>query len=625
MAREPHTVRVAVIGTGLAGLATAYLLAQPNEDARSHPAPLYDIHLFEKSDKLGMDAASLSLKQGHEQGQDDDERVDVPMRSINGGSHSRVKKLYERLGVPLVESEFSYSFSTLFSPPSRSSRPPSSSRSPSPLPPPLSPTPDSLSPSPTRTPPPRSRSRSRGRKPSPSPTQSTHLLYSGASGLRWPPFALPSRIAAASLAARAGYLFSLVPLALSYLYLLVLAFLYISLGLARPPPLSGGTWSDTLQRRWVQAAGVAGEPLDRWLERHRVPRRMRETTRVLMAAVATVGTDEAGRMPVGEILEYITSTFLAPHYLIHPTFGVRGIVARLVAPLPPSNVHLGVSVARIEARPDSGEYAVVFTPSGSSGEETLAFDHIVFATQADAAATLLSTLSPSPSPSPSLAPDRALNRTLAALRSFTYARTLVVTHICASSAFLPAEERDRRDLNLAVFAPGAGAAEGEKGEKEGGEGDECMPPSSVQTTHILRPSPSPSPSPSHPSSPPDDDEKRPPAPAAALVLQTTNPLSPVPPQCVLSTSWFTRAVVNARSQGKVPLFAAGGAEGGVQGLPLGLAGEKAGGVWFAGSYAAPGIPLLEGCVSSAEVVVEGIRMREAERERGTREKRRGEE
>ncbi|GAA5901704.1 hypothetical protein JCM6882_006046 [Rhodosporidiobolus microsporus] len=634
-------VRVAVIGTGLAGLATAYLLRHANHSHSDGQPVVYDVHLFERNDQLGMDAASVSVKT--EEGKE--VRVDVPMRSINGGSHSRVKKLYDRLRVPLVASDFGYSFSTLHASSSPSLNSPSSSF---PAPPPSASASDfdsgsvpstpppsySFSPSPRPSTPPSSKRASPSSPARPRPTQTTHLLYSGSSGLAWPPLPFPSSVLSSPspLSSRLHHLARSLTLSLLYLYLLALSFFYVSLGLARPPapapPLGARTGVGAhVRRRWVQRFGVAGEPLDRWMARHGLGTRvgrggaaggegaatLGELVRVLMAAVATVGVDEAGRMPVGELLEYITSTFLSPHYRTSPTFGVRGIVRALVAPLPPSNIHLSTTIVRVEASEGAGGrgYTVVSAGEKEREETRLQVDHLVLATQADQAAALLATLSPpSLSPSPSSCP--ALARTLAALRTFTYARTLVVTH--RDESVLPPRAGDRRELNLAVFAAPPRDVGGEKQEKQAqGEADEgdTLPPSSVQTTHIISPYPSLSSSPQTP-----------------LILQTTNPLVPVPPALVYSKTWFARAVVNGESQKAVGLFApppsgssasasAGVAGASLQGLPLGHVGEgggegkgagegRRGGVWFAGSYLAPGIPLLEGCVASAEGVVEGL-------------------
>lgn len=67
--------RIAILGTGLAGLCAAHALSQSLERRAR-----YDIHIFEKETTLGLDGSSLSV---------DDRRVDVPMRSINAGEQKR--------------------------------------------------------------------------------------------------------------------------------------------------------------------------------------------------------------------------------------------------------------------------------------------------------------------------------------------------------------------------------------------------------------------------------------------------------------------------------------------------------------------------------------------------------
>lgn len=61
------TVKVAVIGSGLAGLSAAYLLTQGEIEGDKN----FEVHLFEKNSELGMDAASISV------GPEKDFRIDV--------------------------------------------------------------------------------------------------------------------------------------------------------------------------------------------------------------------------------------------------------------------------------------------------------------------------------------------------------------------------------------------------------------------------------------------------------------------------------------------------------------------------------------------------------------------
>lgn len=64
MTQPSSVVKVAVIGSGLAGLTAAHLLANAS----------VDVHLFEKASTLGMDAASISVSTGTEK---KDVRIDV--------------------------------------------------------------------------------------------------------------------------------------------------------------------------------------------------------------------------------------------------------------------------------------------------------------------------------------------------------------------------------------------------------------------------------------------------------------------------------------------------------------------------------------------------------------------
>ena len=68
--KEATPIRVAVVGSGLAGLATAYFLTQSTRDV--------DVTLYERHATLGMDAESVTVE--HE-GQH--QRVDVPMRAFS--------------------------------------------------------------------------------------------------------------------------------------------------------------------------------------------------------------------------------------------------------------------------------------------------------------------------------------------------------------------------------------------------------------------------------------------------------------------------------------------------------------------------------------------------------------
>lgn len=69
---KDNTIKVAVIGSGLAGLSASYFLSQGQVEGDKH----FQAHLFEKNSQLGMDAASISV------GPEKDFRIDVRDRLL---------------------------------------------------------------------------------------------------------------------------------------------------------------------------------------------------------------------------------------------------------------------------------------------------------------------------------------------------------------------------------------------------------------------------------------------------------------------------------------------------------------------------------------------------------------
>ncbi|OHW98473.1 hypothetical protein CSPAE12_02892 [Colletotrichum incanum] len=99
MGREAP-LRVAIVGTGLAGLTAAYLL-QNDEQRR------YAVTLLEQAESLSFDSASVAIR---DERSGDVERVDLPMRALAGGYYTNVMRMYDHLGIPYHPIRFLFSF-----------------------------------------------------------------------------------------------------------------------------------------------------------------------------------------------------------------------------------------------------------------------------------------------------------------------------------------------------------------------------------------------------------------------------------------------------------------------------------------------------------------------------------
>ncbi|OAA38326.1 Amine oxidase [Metarhizium rileyi] len=97
---EGRQSQVAIVGTGLAGLATAHLL-QNDKQKR------FRITLFEQAGKLSFDAASVAVK--NEQ-TGTTERIDLPMRACAGGYYANLLRMYDYLEIPLHPVRFLFVF-----------------------------------------------------------------------------------------------------------------------------------------------------------------------------------------------------------------------------------------------------------------------------------------------------------------------------------------------------------------------------------------------------------------------------------------------------------------------------------------------------------------------------------
>lgn len=551
MATKPK-VKVAVIGTGLAGLHANYLLQQSDE---------YDVHLFEQNDTFGLDASSITTSDGV--------RIDVPMRSINSGYYPNLMRLYRSLGVRLRKSDFTFSFAVHHTP------------------------------------------------------DQPFLLYNGMSGLRG--ISLPDtsndtatnhvRNARHSYGRRMiGYVVHArlcLSFVTSYVCLLFLALYHHALGHLSDPqhPLSS-------------------EPLSRWTRRHTRALHPAFVHAVLFSLFSAVGTssyEAVAGMPTAELLLYVAVTFLRSHYVVQD--GVQAVQLALTNGVRKSNVHLASAVERIEHDPVTGCARICYRSTVDGRELNISnFDHVILACPANLSASLLQTYEGSLSKQQrSSSASNVLQNIIAmhqALSQIRYERSLVLNH--TDTKLLPRNAANRRDLN--IVCPSQSTHD--PFDKESKQTSEY---SSSTATHIVHS-----------------------AGTDKIVLQTTNPNSIRPDEKkIISQATFSRAMTPASKttlQGlfewrasklsllqrfNMALFAPSalrqpmalqsdwisryletlfGRKRWTQSLgtlhesqlqrPRGLHHVNVS-FWACGSYA-HGIPLLEGCITSSTLVVDGI-------------------
>lgn len=112
---------VAVVGSGMAGLVTAFLLQQDKKGR-------YDVQLFEtviittfvkrsraniaQQDHLSLDSASYTITKDH--GHDSTPyRIDLPMRAFDDNFHNNLKRMYDYFGIQYGTKKFIYPLTTL--------------------------------------------------------------------------------------------------------------------------------------------------------------------------------------------------------------------------------------------------------------------------------------------------------------------------------------------------------------------------------------------------------------------------------------------------------------------------------------------------------------------------------
>ncbi|KAK9449489.1 uncharacterized protein V1518DRAFT_416141 [Limtongia smithiae] len=492
-------IKVAVIGTGLAGLATAYYLTQASDNDIN-----YDVHLFDERPTIGFDSQSVTATDRDGVSR----RVDVPMRSFAGGYYTRVIALYKSLGLKFRDARFTYSFSEL------------------------------------------DRDEVHGTSKT-----TTYYMHGGRRGV----FKHGGRPADLGLA---RYLVQLTAITFWYIYFtLITTFSRPKGGLSfkneqKPDPASRYWYITTPADREVreneirtEASGygsmtadeeeidisVGVESLKEYLVRWHVAKWFIDRfVTPLFCAMSTCNTSTILRAPAADVVDYKKETFLKPHFLLEDNS--RSAIAALTADLPEENIHLGHAVQGLLSE------GTTWTVRTENHPDLYHVTHVVFAVAPSRIGQLYAPLEP-------------------VLKDIKSSRVRVLVHTDDRVLdFL--DPRNVRDLNLVR----AGDA--------------------TETTHMLFPGIYQTTSPMA--------FNRSPSPTGAYTNEKTDFGGRISPESVLSESVFERVV---RTHGLV------------QAVEKMRKRQGRHNIWVAGSWMWQGLVLLEGCVTSAQVVTEGIERR----------------
>lgn len=350
---------------------------------------------------------------------------------------------------------------------------------------------------------------------------------------------------------------------------------------------------------WLHRSGRLRDPhhpvskmtLREWFQYHNFhPYFVHDIFVPLFAAVCTNSWEAMLDYPAVDVLQYMAVGLGQESFVVSE--GVQKVVEKLSSPV--KNIHLDTQIQSIRLS-KSPEYNMELVDVNGN---VYGFHHVIFATQGNQAMRLLQSFLAELTNAEQQTPQQRrliqdISQAIAMLQVFKYEKSLVINH--TDEKLLPDDRRNWRALNLASvdesLKPGTDTASLRM----------PNPHNTTMATHILNFT--------HSAAATVDDDN-------TLYLQTTNPCIPPDASRVISVSWFERATVTLASRKAIQenLFipVVGQQRGDSDdkenrdAVELGRCQGKSN-IWFIGSYSWPGIPLLEGCVASAEkVVVDGI-------------------
>ncbi len=228
---------------------------------------------------------------------------------------------------------------------------------------------------------------------------------------------------------------------------------------------------------------------------------------------------------------------------------------------------------------------------------TRTYDHVIFATQANQILHMVEEDADA---------GTLTSAQYKALTAFQYKKSNVVVH--TDPRVMPRDRSDWRVLNM--FLPQQTASSASTLSHDTSRVTACSTDAPMATSwhgpqsdhaHAIRqpfnflsfgqpvatktttPTPTPTPTPDATSSE---------TPPHVGYFQTWNPHFSIPTHHAISTSWFERVLVTAHST--------------LEGIDRLYVEQGKGNIWFTGSYAYPGIPLLEGCVVMSTLIAERL-------------------
>ncbi|KAJ3073210.1 hypothetical protein HDU98_001968 [Podochytrium sp. JEL0797] len=548
-------VRVAVIGSGLAGLATGHLLAKSgNQTDYDGQRVGFEVHVFEKAPGAGMDSGSISVPcQCEDCIQDSsdpsrepremnhvDERMDVPLRAMFPDFYPLVIALYDSLGIVHEASDHSMSVW-------QSQRHP------------INPATDLF--------------QTKLHKPEDISTFSSFLTFSTYKL----PYPVDSHLFFPDLPSLWGLIWSPVVFLARLWKLCLICRDYWKMWLvAREVRKSGALEA---ARKSSAVEGIAAMTLGEFFQQGKYSDEfVSQAFLPMFCVLCTCTFEETLNFPAVLVLDHFATMGLVGK-MSFATRGIKNVCEILSRPI--HHISGNTTVTRV-CRESDGKFTIMTkdasSPETHESHHSVAFDHVIFATTANNGRRILEE-----SRTDFQQKDKQwLERAISVLGRFVYAKTVVVCH--TDKSLMPATPQSSWKCLNFVLPPTIPNHMARNNKKiDGCEAVGTNPldlseqigfnaSDSAQCTHFIQRTKTLLPK------------------TIPALFSTTNPIVAIDPALILGTAWYERAIVTMDSMRAV---------GDLRKTQGGCDGH----VWFVGSYGGEGVPLLEGCMETAVDVV----------------------